>query len=446
MSDQPEPIPPYAPAAERAILGSILIDPECIRSLSIQPEDFYLIRHGWIYAAAQDLIAHGQTPDYVTICTILDERKQLTESGGAPYINELINSCPSSLNVISYAKTIKDRSTRRALLQAANNLAISAYNLEEDIDAGISRAMDRLSKAKVSEGGLKPIGYFLSKVYDELDQAAQNPTEYLGIPTGFIDWDHKTGGLVKKTVFKLSGDPGVGKSLLSFQVLINAAKKGYRCALFEIEMPGEQVIWRELSGKTEVPTRLMKTGHVPEAKWSDITHAIEEMASLGVEISDKSEMTTSDIRVECQRAKELHGLDLIVIDYEDLLTDYGSSENEASSLKSARIKAIAKDLDIAIITIGGMTKEGIQKRTSGMGAQMGTGRSQHDRDEIATLREDPDTQNLFYLHWDKFREGTKPKITLVRTPGLPIFRDAVPPKARSNGQVKVTARELFTPE
>ena len=426
MSDElPAIVPPHSVGAEEAVLGAILIDLESIRKLTLQPEDFYKVRNGWIYRTCQDLIRQGKTPDVLTVCSHLNAAERLVEVGGQPYIIQLVTACPSYTNVEDYAAIVQERAYRRAVIETSNKLANCAFDLDSDMQAAIRAAMDKLSKAIVTSKGARPMADFISQVYDEVDEASQNPPEILGIPTGFIDWD-KYGGLARQTVLKLSGDPGVGKSLLSKQVLINAAKRGYKGVLYQIEMTGKQSVRRTISGETGIPTDRMRMGKLTAEEWPIFVHAIEMLSSLGVFISDASDITTTDIRVDCQRIKEEYGLDIVVIDYEGLLEDPAPNELERQNLISKRIKAIAKDLDIAIITIGDMTKAGIQGTLKGMGAQGGTGRSQHDRDEIATLREDTSVENKCYLTWDKNREGGKRSIQLVRLPGLPMFADYAP--------------------
>lgn len=419
------PAPPHSVGAEEAVLGAILIDPECIRKLTLQPDDFYKVSNGWIYRACQDLTREGKTPDVLTVCSQLHAAKRLVEVGGQPYIIKLVTACPSYTNAEDYAGIVKERAYRRAVIEASSLLVNRAYDLNSDMQAAISSAMDKLSRAITTSKGARPIADFISQVYDEVDEASHNPPDMLGIPTGFVDWD-KHGGLMKQTVLKLSGDPGVGKSLLSKQILINAARRGYKCTLYQMEMTGKQSVRRTLSGETKIPTDRMRMGKLTAEEWDVFTLAVEELSGLGVFISDASEMTTTDIRVDCQRIKEEYGLDLVVIDYEGLLEDYAPNEIEAQNLKSKRVKAIAKDIDVAVISIGDMLKAGIQGTVKGMGAQAGTGRSQHDRDEIVTLKEDSSVENLCSLTWDKNREGAKRSIQLVRLPGLPMFADYAP--------------------
>jgi replicative DNA helicase len=430
MSDQNPMLPPHSRAAEEAVLGAILIDPECIRMLTLQSEEFYLARNAWIYRICQDLTRQGKDPDYITVCNALNAEGRLAEAGGEAYLMHLSASCPSSLNVQAYASTVQERAYRRTILQACNELATNAYDLDGNMEASISRAMDLFSKAITIQKGARPISDYLSALYDEIKTAAENPSDILGIPTGFIDWDNR-GGLVKKTVLKLAGDPGVGKSLLAAQVLMNAAERKYKGALYQLEMTGLQVVRRAISAETRITTKAMQTGKIPEEGYDLVTKAIERMSQLSVYISDASDMTTTDLRVDCQRLKDLHGLDLIVIDYEGLLNDRGADEIERRNLISKRVKGIAKDIDLAVIAIGDMLKEGIQGRVKGMGAHGGTGRDMHDRDEIATLREDGETQNLYKLTWDKNREGGKGSIPLIRTAGIPMFMSAEAPKPRT---------------
>jgi replicative DNA helicase len=433
MSDQlPVMAPPHSRSAEEAVLGAGLIDSECIRKINLRPEEFYLVRNGWIWNAMQELTRKGTTPNILTVASSLYASGRLEEVGGQAYLIGLVTACPSTYNVESYAGIVRERAKRRDIIQIANNLAQGSFDLDSDMSEIINAAKDGLNRGGLTAKSSKHISEFLGVLYEQVDAATQNPCSQIGINTGFLDWNAR-GGPEKQTVLKLSGEPGIGKSLLAFQVLMNAAStkpKPFIGALFQLEMSGVQVVRRGVSATSGITTRNMKTGNMKGEEFPLFTAAIEAMSSMDIYISDASEMTTQDIRVDCQRLKDLNGLDLIVVDYEGLLEDRGENEIERQNTISKRVKALAKDLDIAVITIGDMLKEGIQGKVKGMGAQGGSGRTLHDRDEIVTLSQDNGIENLYHLKWDKHREGGGGTVDLVRTAGIPVFRDAQKPEPK----------------
>lgn len=425
----------YSRHAEEAILGAVLIDPECYKTVPITSAEFYVERNRWIWDAIGEIVRRGEVADYVTLGAELDKSGKLGAIGGDGYILGLINQCPSALNVNGYAAVVREKAKRRRVIQIANELASGAYDLDGDITTVISLAMDSLSRSIVSSRGARPISEFLELVYDEVDKASLNPSSLIGVPTGLTDWD-AFGGIPYGEVLKLAGDPGVGKSLLAFQILIHAAKQGYKCALYEMEMSGKQVVRRGISAESNITTQAMRTGKLKEEEWPLLTHAFEVMAALPIYITD-SDMTTADFRADTQRLKDAYGLDIVVIDYEALFQD-GSNigEIERQNLISANVKSVAKSTGAAVISIGDMTKEGIQRKTTGQGAMAGTGRVLHNADQTVMLLKDDAIADKYNLVWTKNREGSPNQfVPLLKRGTIPVFIDYALPSQIANAPI-----------
>lgn len=431
MSDNSEPIVmPHSRAAEEAFLGALLIDPEMVRRTSVQPEDFYITRNAYVFQAIQDLTRTGQYPDYVTVCTYLDSQKRLMEIGGPAYVTSLINATPTSLNAQGYAEIIQQRAKRRAIIYATQALTAAAFDGDSDLSNAVGSALDTLSRSVVTNKGATHIQRFVSEVYDEVDVAQRNPQDVYGISTGLDDIDRITYGLQRGEKWLLSGEPGVGKSLFAVQMLIYAAKNGIPGALYELEMSGNQVVRRSLASETKridreghITTHRMRQGKLTDEEIPILTNAVEIMSSLPIYISDTSDLTTAELRADLMRLKENHGVQIAVIDYEGLLGDAPEQrdENVRSKLISKRVHDIAKDLNLAVIAISDMTKEGIKGQVKGQGAVAGTARGLHDADQIIIIRKG-DGQNTVRLTWEKMREGDSDRfVDLVRVPGFPMF-------------------------
>jgi replicative DNA helicase len=433
MDDAPSyAVMPHSRGAEEAFLGSLVIDPELIRRTTVEAGDFYIERNGMIFTAIRELPRMCQPVDYVSICVYLDEHKQLGEVGGPAYITSLINASPSSVNIDGYAETIKARSMRRKIILAAQRLTGAAFALDKSIDTAVSEAMESLSRTVVTNKGAQPISSFVSAVYDEVSAALQNPMDIYGIPSGIADIDRITYGWQKGEKVLLSGEPGVGKSVLAAQFLIAAARQNRAGVLYELEMSGRQVVRRALAAQTKaatpdhaVTTQKMRQGKLTDAEMPPFIHAVEIMSSLPIYISDASEMTTVEMRADLMKLKDLYDVEMVVIDYEGLLGDEPDQkdENVRSKIISKRVHDIAKDLNLAVIAIGDMTKEGIKQQVKGQGAVAGTARSLHDADQIIILRK-TEQDNLVRATWEKMREGDSDRfVDLVRVPGFPMFSD-----------------------
>lgn len=423
---------PHSPANEEAFLGAALIDPEALREINLLPDDFYIRRNQWVYEAILDLQHMGQAVDNITVCSELDRRGRLAETGGPARVMELINRTASSLSIDSYAETIREKARRRRVLQIARKLTGTAFAEDGNLESAISEALEGLSRAVVKDKGAVHIQHFISQVYDEVSEAMQHPGDIFGITTGFSDWDAITGGLQRGEVVKLSGEPGLGKSLLAMQVLSNAAKAGHPCALYELEMSGKQVVRRRVSAESRITTAALRSGKITEEQVQQFTQAIECMGQLPIFISDSSVMTTVDIRADLQRLKDSHGVELAVIDYEGLLDDDPEKDDIArSKIISKRVHDIFKDLDMAGISIMDMTKEGIRGSAKGQSAVAGTARSLHDADQIIIMRkqEGDDDENIVRLTWEKMREGGADRfMDLVKLPNFPVFGEKTRPR------------------
>jgi replicative DNA helicase len=430
---------PHSPANEEAFLGAALIDPEALREINLLPEDFYIRRNQWVYEAVLELQRGGQDVDYITVCTALDKKGHLSEIGGMARVMELINAQASSLHIGSYAETIREKARRRRVLQISQKLSTAAVTENSRLESAISEALEGLSRSVVKDKGAVHISHYLDQVYEEVNAAMNNPQELFGIPTGFADWDAITGGLQKGEVVKLSGEPGLGKSLLAMQVLCDAAKAGHPCALYELEMSGRQVVRRRMSADSRITTAALRSGKITEEQVPLFIRTLEKMHTLPIFISDSSVMTTMDIRADLQRLKDNSGVELAVIDYEGLLDDDPEKDDNArSKIISKRVHDIFKDLDLAGISIMDMTKDGIRGNVKGQGAMAGTARSLHDADQIIIMRKHESQENVVRLTWEKMREGGADRfMDLVKLPDLPAFgpvTGAEPERQRDTGR------------
>lgn len=416
-------VQPHSRASEEALLGAILIDGELLQKLNVLPEEFYMHRHAWVWEAALDLRARGSNVDIITLTSELERRGRLAEVGGTAYLIELINRTASSLNAESYAAVVKEKARRRGVLAAAARLAAAALQPGESLENAISQAIDSLSRAMISDKAAVHIQHFVSQVFDEVKKAIDAPCELFGIPTGFADWDRITGGLQKGEVCKLSGEPGLGKSLLAVQVLCSAASAGHPGVLYELEMSGRQIVRRQVSAISKIPTRDLRSGFGVKEKADALVAAVNKISLLPVYVSDCSVLTTAELRADLARLKDAHKVEVCVIDYEGLLADEPNrDEITRSRLISSRVHAVFKDLDIAGLVIDDMNKGGIGGTVQGKAGLSGSARKLHDADQIVIMRRHPDDPKKVRLTWEKMREGESDRfLELVRVQGFPAF-------------------------
>lgn len=415
---------PHSPNAEKAVIGSLLINPESIKNLGLVSEDFYIETHRVIFDAMLDIRRQGRAVDFTTICSHLHNAGNLTIIGGTSTVMSMITDTISAMHIQSYADIVKSMSRRRGVLQQAEKLARAVYDLDSDLEGSISLAMDALSKTSATRSGAIHISEIVSEVYDQVEAATSNPKDVFGIPTGFADWDKLTFGLQPGTVIKITGEPGIGKSLLVVQILASAAQAGFPGALYELEMRRGNVVRRLLSGMTKIPTALMQQGKLDDSQWECFVQSIETLSALPVYIEANSQLTTADIRGDLYRLKQAHGIKVAVIDYEDLLKDIvpGTNENQLSAIRSSRVHDIAVDLDIALVVLDDMVKAGMRGEIDGQTALAGSGKKMHDADEIIIMRRAKENSRIVQLTWEKNREGSAKRfIQLYQQQAYPAF-------------------------
>ncbi len=203
---------PHSPATEQSLLGALLMDPERLSNIDIEPEDFYIHRNRFVFEAMQVLHREKTNIDYVTLCLQLDKVQQLNEIGGPAYVTGLIAGDVSTYNTGAYAKILREKARRRRAIDIAQRLATEMHDETAQLDASVANAMTSLTNIATSSSGADPLGRFLSALYDEVEVRHRDPKEYPGIVTGLLGYDKITGGLMGGEVTVLSGDPGIGKS------------------------------------------------------------------------------------------------------------------------------------------------------------------------------------------------------------------------------------------
>ena len=418
----------YSPENEEALLGAVLVEPEVMQEFTVEPVEFFVEKNRFIWLAIRELRATGQAIDFVTLCKALDSAGHLAEVGGPARLTSLVNACPSSLHAASYAASLHDDYMRRVAIQVATKIANNANDRDKRLRDFIPEMIDQLSRLAITTAGAEHWKRFLSAIYDEVEKAVAHPQDTYGIPTGIWDFDAITGGLIPGEEMKLSGEPGVGKSMLAMQMVTHAATRGYPGACYHMEMSGRAVARRVISAMSKVSVRAMRTGKNFENKWADFAAAIQQAEALPIYMSDCSTWTTAGLRVDLERLIGLYGIRWVLIDYEALLGDDPDKEdNQRSKAISNRLHDLIKDLNLAGLVIGDMHKEGI--RSGGAGGQSslaGSGRVIYNADSIWILKANRENPKIVQLVSEKLREGESSGsrvVLLQRAEGIPAFEN-----------------------
>ncbi len=416
---------PMNAKAEYAVLGSILIDPSCMKRLSLAPEDFYLARNRLIYKTIQDMARANKQIDFLTVFETLDSQGKLEELGKETYLMDMVQATPTSIHVEAYANIIADCSRRRALIQIFSDGAKNAYDKSADIDAAISETISRLANKANIKNGAVHISEFVSKIFDIVSDRHDHPVPaggVSGIPTGFTDIDNVTDGLHQGEETIISAEPGLGKSLLAAQIAVQMAMKDYPGAIYELEMSGAAVAKRTMAWLTKTPTRDMDRGTMKD--WQPFIGAVERLEKIPLYMSEDTRLTTATLRADLARLREDFGIKWFVLDYLSLLKDNkGKDDIERTAWLSSEVHSICKDLRLAGLVIHSMNKQGVRENNGSQADLAGSVRVIYDADQIIVMKRNPNVDNQVDLYWSKYREGQLPNkpVSIIKLDGIPAF-------------------------
>ncbi|MGD8625865.1 MAG: replicative DNA helicase [Anaerolineae bacterium] len=434
-----ERLPPQNIEAEEAILGALLIDPDAIIRVAtiLKPEDFYREKHGWIYDTALSLHERREPIDFLTVCDELDHREQLDEVGGPAFITTLINAVPTSVHAEHYARIVERTATRRRLLDAAGQIAVLAYQEADDVDEVVDRSEQILfgvSERRISRE-LVPIRHVLSEYYDRIEYLTRHRGEMIGIPTGFTDIDRLLGGLQRSDMVILAARPSVGKTSLALGFAHNAAKRfGQRVAFFSLEMSNEQVVQRLISAETGINAQRLRRGEIEQDEWSRFIKATNDLAETHFFIDDTPGASALELRSKARRLHAEVGIDLVVVDYLQLMRGDFRSENrvqEISSISRA-LKALARELNVPVLALSQLSR-GVESRTDKrpiLSDLRESGALEQDADVVMFIyrdelyNENTERKNLADIIVAKHRNGPTGTVTLYFKKELAQFLEA----------------------
>jgi len=399
--------------AECAVIGSVLIDPDCFGELTLSASQFYIVRHRWIWEAFEQITSKRLPIDFVTLTTTLDEAGKLEDAGGYAYLTSLINKSPTSLNVAAYAELVRNEATNREYIRIANILATGAYNGDLDITA----AIDSLIKTQLVEGGAHSLSESLRLLDKEVEARIAKPCKVWGIPTGIYDLDESTGGLHPQETTLLVGPPEVGKTTLLLQICIDVAINQHRhVALYEMEMDTQRLLHRAIFMLGGPSPRKLKSGYFEDGDHNKYLDAIAKLDSPYLHISDSPMMTTTQMRADLVRLRSRYPIELVGVDYLNLFADSdGRDDNERSKLRSRRFRAICREANVCGISIQSLNKSGIEKSVADIQDVSGPAEIGFDADWIYALSKDESNVKMVPL---KGRDADKRGVITLARNGL----------------------------
>ena len=356
-------IPPHSVESEQSILGSIILDKEAIITVAetIQPMDFYKEAHKIIYESMLKLNSNNEPIDLITLIEELRKEGHLDSIGGISYLTSLSTIVPTTSNVKYYANIVKEKSVMRQLIKASNEIINLGYDASTDVQEILDKAEKNIFDISQEKSGddIQPINVVLQDTFEMIEKLCTDKSEVTGITTGFADLNKKINGLQRTDLILLAARPAMGKTAFSLNLVQNAALKGdASVAVFSLVMSKEQLVQRMLSAQSNVELSKIKTGNLGESDWPRIIDGMAVLSEANIFIDDTPGIKISEIRSKCRRLKIEKGLDLILIDYLQLMEGEGKNENRQQEIAkiSRSLKILAKELDCPVVALSQLSR------------------------------------------------------------------------------------------
>ena len=389
---------PQSIEAEQSVIGSMIIDKRAIAQVAekLTEDDFYRDGHKIIYKAIFEMFKNDMAVDLVTLLEYLKSLDQLDKAGGVTYITEVSSSVPTTANLSSYIKIVEEKSILRKLIKASTAIIEDSYNKQGEVEGVLDLAEKKIFDIaeKRSTSDFESLSEVLERGFIEIERLFNNKGEITGVPSGFTDLDAKTSGFQKGDMVLIAARPSMGKTTFALNIAENAAlREGKSVVIFSLEMPKEQLAYKLLCSEANVDMVKLRTGTLDDKDWENIARATGPLSKAKIYIDDSAGVTVMEMRSKCRRLKMEHGIDLILIDYLQLMSG-SSSENRQQEVSeiSRSIKALAKEMECPVIALSQLSRAPEQ-------------RSDH-RPMLSDLREsgsiEQDADLVMFLYRDEY--------------------------------------------
>lgn len=369
MADN-EKLPPHNIEAEEAVIGSLLVDPDAVvkTAIFLRPESFYREKNRWLYEACLSLYERNEAINQITVAQELARQGKIEEIGGVAFLSHLVSVLPTSLHVEHYAHIVHRLSVMRRLIVAAGQIAAIGYDAEPDLDAALNRAEDVLFKVRRSESprDFVHIRHVLEQYWEESDaDPSQREGHLPHVNTGFPALDQLLGGLQRSDMIILAARPSLGKSSLALNIARNAAvEQGAQVAFFSLEMSKEQLVQRLLSSEAAVDSSYVKLRQYTPAQERRVMDATGKLSGAPIYIDDSPTTRVMEMRSKARRLHYERGIDLIIVDYLQLIRGDTRAENKVQEVSdiSRALKALARELNAPLIAVSQLSRA-VEMRT-----------------------------------------------------------------------------------
>lgn len=355
-------IPPHSAEAEQTVLASAMIDHIAVEKVInlLSYDDFYYEANKEIFDSIKQIHMQNIPVDILTVTEELKKRGKIDYIGGFEYLATLTENIITSKNVEAYCNIIREKSTLRKLISASSEIIEKGYKQSDDVQKIIEFAESRIFSISQNRSinSFSEIKDILMTVFNQLEERAKSQGNITGLTTGYIDLDRMTSGLQKSDLILLAARPSMGKTALALNIAMNAVKTGASVALFSLEMSKEQYVQRIISMESMVDSTKLRTGNLDDEDWTRLISTMSLISSYDVFIDDTPSVSLFELTSKCRRLKIEKGLDLIIIDYLQLMSDGGRTESRQQEISniSRGLKALARELDCPVMALSQLSR------------------------------------------------------------------------------------------
>ncbi|QNM04650.1 replicative DNA helicase [Qiania dongpingensis] len=428
---------PHSIEAEQSVIGSMLMDRDAIITATetIRSDDFYDRRYGVMFEAMVELYTEGKPVDLVTLQDRLREKDVPPEISSLEFVRDLVTAVPTSANVRQYARIVYEKSVLRRLIRVNEEIANECYGGKEQLDVILEETEKKVFDLLKDRGGgdFTPIKQIALNTLEKIEKASQNKSAITGIPTGFTDLDYKLSGLQPSDLVLVAARPSMGKTAFVLNIAQHVAlRKNYTTAVFSLEMSKEQLMNRLFSMESRVDSQALRTGNLSDSDWDKLVESVGVIGNSKLIIDDTPGITVSEMRSKCRKFKLEFGLDLIIIDYLQLMSGgKRASDNRQQEISeiSRSLKALAREVGAPVIALSQLSRA-VESRTDKrpmLSDLRESGAIEQDADVVMFIyrddyyNKDTENPNIAEIIIAKQRNGPTGTVNLVWLPDYTKF-------------------------
>ncbi len=428
---------PHSIEAEQSVIGSMLMDREAIITATelVAAEDFYQRQYGVMFESMVELFNEGKPVDLVTLQDRLKEKDVPPEVSSLEFVRDIITTVPTSANVRFYANIVREKAILRRLIRINEDISNECYlgrDSMDDILADTEKRIFDLLQSRTSRE-LVPIRQVTLSVLDKIEEASRSKDVVTGVPTGFADLDYKTSGFQPSDLILLAARPSMGKTAFVLNVLdYVSVRRGKPCMIFSLEMSKEQLVQRMIAMESNVNTQKLRTGNLTDAEWDAVVEAVGLIGSSNMVIDDTPGISVTELRSRCRKRKLEHGLDMVVVDYLQLMSGSGrpndNRQQEISEI-SRSLKALAREIKAPVVALSQLSRacESRQDHRPMLSDLRESGAIEQDADVVMFLyrddyyNKDSDVKDTAEVIIAKQRNGPIGTVNLLWKPDITRF-------------------------